>query len=322
MSVLHSILRAAILALLITRSTAAICSNCPGSDGHISKCTVDGGDLLASANAVSLLQCFDHCIRQEGCEFYAYDSKLSVCKMYSKSLESVLKSKLVEKEGSFTAWINRGPFKRWLVPICGTDGLCNEISSFDTGWCGKPLDIVFLIDTYVTLSSVLTSQKAFIENVLKKFDLGQEATMPSVITYDEGAKLELSFNNFSTSSEFFTKVRAISLSLESGSRYDKALNLSVTQAFSSQHGARPLAHRVVVLIANNNLDSGSGKVADINNAVAGKCARVFVLTVGTVYKDPETFATGPPYARTFNGFADLNATVEDEMARAFCSDLV
>lgn len=145
----------------------------------------------------------------------------------------------------------------------------------------KPLDIAFVVDTSV-IPGALNQTKQFIVNVLQKFKLSSQHTKVAVVEYNTNARISFSFNNFTTSSSFFNFLSLIKDQLGQ-TRYDRALFKAESELFSSQGGARPFAHRVVVLIVDEDVRKGAQDIYPIPRLIESmkkKCMNVFAVGIG------------------------------------------
>lgn len=157
------------------------------------------------------------------------------------------------------------------------------------GSCKKPLDIVFLLDTSIPIPGEFEFklEKEFVSKVLQRFEQSSRYTKAAIVEYSTNAVVSFSFNNFTTPSGFENYLQKISCKAGQ-TRYDRALHLAESQLFSSQGGARPFAHRVVVLITNNEINHDADdtyKIENLKNACKKKCIQIFAVGIEQNGKD-------------------------------------
>lgn len=141
--------------------------------------------------------------------------------------------------------------------------------------------MAFLVDTSVSSIGAMNLSKNFIAKVSEKFDQSPEYTKIGIIEYNTDAVSTFTFNNFTSSTEFQRFLNSIAMG-HGKTRYDRALHKAESELFTVQGGARPFAHRVVVLITNNDLHVDAENVLPLDSlkkSFKKKCVTLFAVGI-------------------------------------------
>lgn len=114
---------------------------------------------------------------------------------------------------------------------------------------------MFLLDaSYSEGSDNFKKQVQFVENFVNQFNVGPDAAQFSVITFATSVHNEFYLNTYSTVSGVVSGIQKISY--RPGATYtDKALSYAQTVSFQPQHGARPDAEKIVIVLTDGQSSS-------------------------------------------------------------------
>ncbi|XP_020898063.1 matrilin-2 [Exaiptasia diaphana] len=276
-----------ILKVQATYSHNSCDSRCPDTSGYVLNCALNKpGYLLHQKQAVSQLQCFDYCLRHPNCHVYNFKKGSSSCELFGGLWSFDDGNLLVAQPSTVFSWMGRDQYTLWTMPTC-KENTCQDMPSSSIGYCKKPLDMAFLIDTSVSTVGALNLSKNFIAKVSEKFDQSQEYAKIGIVEYNTNAVSTFTFNNFTSSIKFQRFLDSVALG-HGKTRYDRALFKAESELFSSQGGARPFAHRVVVLITNSGLHENAENVHSINSlkeSFKKKCVALFAVGISSPGKE-------------------------------------
>lgn len=112
-------------------------------------------------------------------------------------------------------------------------------------------DIVFLIDTSSSVGSEnFSKMKVFIDNIVQKFDVNNQLTRVSVVTYDTDARLNIKLSDHNQLTALTDAIRTLSYASGDATRIDKALILAHKEALTETNGARPGVRKALVLMTD------------------------------------------------------------------------
>ena len=119
--------------------------------------------------------------------------------------------------------------------------------------------MVFVVDRSNSLSTDdFERAKIFIKNVVDAFDITPDKTRVAVVTYSSTARAEFYLNSYNTKTNVNNAIS--NMRFEGGSTATSdAMNLATTDVFTTAHGSRPDAVKVMIVItdgdANDEIDT-------------------------------------------------------------------
>lgn len=116
--------------------------------------------------------------------------------------------------------------------------------------CNSKLDIVFLLDSSSSEGPAnFKKQVQFVENFVNQFNVGPDAAQFSVVTFSTTVHNEFYLNTHSTVSGVVRGIHKVIY--HTGQTYtDKALNHAHRVSFKPQHGGRPDAEKIVIVLTD------------------------------------------------------------------------
>ena len=113
------------------------------------------------------------------------------------------------------------------------------------------MDIAFVLDGSSSLHEEANFEKelSFVTDVVSTVRMSNDETRVAIVKFSTDATLEVPFNMYHSTSELKEKVESIYW--EGGNTHlDKALNMLITDVFTSQGGARPNVEKMVVVVTD------------------------------------------------------------------------
>uniref|UniRef100_K1PKC1 Collagen alpha-6(VI) chain n=1 Tax=Magallana gigas TaxID=29159 RepID=K1PKC1_MAGGI len=184
--------------------------------------------------------------------------------------------------------------------------------------CRSKLDIVFLLDaSYSEGSDNFKKQVQFVENFVNQFNVGPDAAQFSVITFATSVHNEFYLNTYSTVSGVVSGIQKISY--RPGATYtDKALSYAQTVSFQPQHGGRPDAEKIVIVLTDGQSSSHANTLTQAQ-ALHASGAEVIAVGIGNSVSNSELEAIASDSNHVFQvQDFDLLNTIQNQLTNAAC----
>lgn len=190
--------------------------------------------------------------------------------------------------------------KNELDELAGGEGKAFMVKSFDellkfsfmkditTKICGKssfqctaPADLGFVLDSSGSLANEYHKEKDFLKRIAGMFPMGKLATRASVVTFSDHADHSIKFNDFFDIKAFQNATDFIPL-MGHTTHLDKALRLAKKVMFSTKHGARKTARKILVILTDGAQTKYPGYTDPhiISNELRGHGVSIIALGVG------------------------------------------
>lgn len=188
--------------------------------------------------------------------------------------------------------------------------------------CGKPADVVFVIDSSSSIWPGDFKRHAipFIKDVVSSFDIGEgpQQTRVGALTYSSDIRMEFHLNAHHNPDQL---LHAISrLKVRGGDTYtDKALNFASENMFQSKHGARSDVAHIIIVLTDGRSSNNPSTVVEAEKARQSGVA-IFAIGVGAAEdKELSQIASKPDSQFKFKvtDFAALQS-IKEELALKTC----
>ncbi|XP_022291732.2 uncharacterized protein LOC111103027 isoform X2 [Crassostrea virginica] len=149
-----------------------------------------------------------------------------------------------------------------------------------SGNCSAKGDIVFLLDESgsVGLSNFNTT-KMFVYNVVSQFSIGPDSNQFSVVTFDSSSHEAFSLNRYNQMSDLQSAVLALSYS-GGGTSIGAALNFARLNSFTSSHGSRTDAAKIIILVTD-----GQSSISNEADLLKNQYVTIFCVGVTNGIKE-------------------------------------
>lgn len=179
-------------------------------------------------------------------------------------------------------------------------------------------DIIILVDKSDSVGDHnFEILKNFIRNFLVHFAIGSGASQVSVVTFDNNPKEEFYLNQYSSLREIQQAISNIPYSRRrGGTDIGYALNFTRQNSFTSSHGARTDATKIVILITDGQspIDKEAELLKDENVTIF--CVGV---TNGINEQQLRRVSSHNDYTYTTESFANLSR-IQTILAEKTCAD--
>lgn len=86
-------------------------SRCPDTNGYVLNCALNKpSHLLDQKHAISQLQCFDYCLRQQHCHVYNFKKESSYCELFGGLWSFEDEKSLVAENSTVFSWLGRDQY--------------------------------------------------------------------------------------------------------------------------------------------------------------------------------------------------------------------
>lgn len=186
--------------------------------------------------------------------------------------------------------------------------------------CLSKEDIIILVDKSDSVGDHnFEILKNFIRNFLVHFAIGSGASQVSVVTFDNNPKEEFYLNQYSSLREIQQAISNIPYSRRrGGTDIGYALNFTRQNSFTSSHGARTHATKIVILITDGQspIDKEAELLKDENVTIF--CVGV---TNGINEQQLRRVSSHNDYTYTTESFANLSR-IQTILAEKTCADRI
>lgn len=106
-------------------------------------------------------------------------------------------------------------------------------------------DIVFVLDTSSSVGHKnFHKMKRFVQDIVRSFDVDNQLTRVSIITYDETALLQIPLSRHNSLNTLLENIDRLRYGNGQATRTDKALLLALTDGYAEKNGARSGVNKV------------------------------------------------------------------------------
>ncbi|CAG5120047.1 unnamed protein product, partial [Candidula unifasciata] len=166
-----------------------------------------------------------------------------------------------------------------------------------TTHCGKPADVVFVIDISSSIWPREFNKYAltFLQNVVSMFNVGpgENQTRVGAVTFSTDVRLEFNLNSYMKKSDVLGAISKIRVT--GGNTFtDKALKYVAANMFSEKNGGRPDVADIIIVLTDGKSSSPAKTIIEAENA-RQRGAAIFSIGVGEA-DDTELMqiASSPP----------------------------
>ncbi|KAK3611945.1 hypothetical protein CHS0354_014020 [Potamilus streckersoni] len=185
--------------------------------------------------------------------------------------------------------------------------------------CGpKVADILFVLDSSDSegpenFKKILD----FVYNFARQFAIGVNNVLFSLITYSSSVNVRFYFNTYTSRNNVLNAIQNTSY-IGLGTNTSDALHVARTEIFQTQHGSRPNATNIVIVITDGRSRNPNATVVEAT--LLKKTAEVFSIGIGPEVDQHElsAIASKPSYVMQVNSF-ELLHTIEGKITEAACS---
>ncbi|KAL3889636.1 hypothetical protein ACJMK2_001972 [Sinanodonta woodiana] len=185
--------------------------------------------------------------------------------------------------------------------------------------CGpKVADILFILDSSDSegpenFKKILD----FVYNFAHQFAIGVNNVLFSLITYSSDVNVRFYFNTFTSRNSVLNAILNTSY-IGLGTNTSDALNVARTVMFRPEHGSRPNATNIAIVITDGRSRNPNATITEA--ALLKKTADVFSIGIGPDVDQHELgiIASKPTNVMQVNSF-ELLHTIQDKITQAACS---
>ena len=121
--------------------------------------------------------------------------------------------------------------------------------------------------------------KLFVKEIARSFDLSAEGTRAGIVVYGNTSRVSIKFSDTNRLEDFEETVDNLAL-LGGDRKMDKALKLAFDGIFKPEHGMRPDAAQVIVLLTDGVQSKDAGAQTLLQAALPLHESKIKVLAVG------------------------------------------
>ncbi|KAL3889637.1 hypothetical protein ACJMK2_001973 [Sinanodonta woodiana] len=185
--------------------------------------------------------------------------------------------------------------------------------------CGpKVADILFILDSSDSegpenFKKILD----FVYNFARQFAIGVNNVLFSLITYSSDVNVRFHFNTYTSRNSVLNAILNTSY-IGLGTNTSDALNVARTVMFKPEHGSRPNATNIAIVITDGRSRNPNATVTEA--ALLKKTADVFSIGIGPDVDQHElnAIASKPANVMQVNSF-ELLHTIQEKITEAACS---
>ncbi|KAL3889638.1 hypothetical protein ACJMK2_001974 [Sinanodonta woodiana] len=185
--------------------------------------------------------------------------------------------------------------------------------------CGpKVADILFILDSSDSegpenFKKILD----FVYNFARQFAIGVNNVLFSLITYSSNVNVRFHFNTYTSRNSVLNAILNTSY-IGLGTNTSDALNVARTVMFRPEHGSRPNATNIAIVITDGRSRNPNATITEA--AQLKKTADVFSIGIGPDVDQNELtiIASKPTNVMQVNSF-ELLHTIQDKITQAACS---
>ncbi|XP_027051590.1 sporozoite surface protein 2-like [Pocillopora damicornis] len=209
----------------------------------------------------------------------------------------------------------------WLIVLAAMN--LSQAASSDCE--NPPLDISIVIDQ--TKSVGADNYDAMLDSVMaliSQYDIGEEKTHFSIVTYAKGAKVRVSFDNLKHQNKAALRALIEKMKkkdkLGNPTRTDNALKVVGEDVFNEKNGDRPESPNVMIIFTDGGTHKSSKPYSTVLPTLEEKGVHRVAVGIGKKIKQAELITIAGDENRVVNAknFEDLNNQLDD-IRKATCN---
>ncbi|XP_062575089.1 matrilin-3-like, partial [Saccostrea cucullata] len=187
------------------------------------------------------------------------------------------------------------------------------------GCSPKPIDFVFLLDESGSVGEAnFILQNEFVAKFVEVFSNGSDLARVAVVTFATTVKIEFYLNTYLSNTKIIEKIRRINYSHPGLTMTQFALHSARTEILNVNHGMRPNALYVVIVMTDGKSMIRSRTIYEAKQ-LHNMDVIVFAIGIGTEIDKEELrgIASHPDYVFTVNDFHTLE-TIQNGIKNSVC----
>ncbi|CAH2276180.1 von Willebrand factor [Pelobates cultripes] len=166
-------------------------------------------------------------------------------------------------------------------------------------YCEKPMDVIFILDGSSNVSpSQFEDMKTFVKTFIEKINTGNKATQVSVLQYGMSNTMEIAWTDPQDKNSLIQIINHIQKRENGPGRIGEALMFAIQSVISKQHGGRPEALKVAVLVVTDRSFDQVKETAEsaaVNTIYVAELS-IFPIGIGPKYDEDELRILAGPSA--------------------------
>ncbi|XP_052084220.1 collagen alpha-1(XX) chain-like [Mytilus californianus] len=201
---------------------------------------------------------------------------------------------------------------------------CILLSSSSSGveTCDPLIDIVFLYDESFSIpDNAFPQMKEFLVNIVKQFDVGQNAAQFAAICFGSDTKDHFFLKNHPTKQTVIDAIHAFKPGARGLTYTGKGLERIKNEYLKAANGGdRPSVTKVIIILTDG---ASTDNPIPIANQLKTDKVYIFGVAVGKFdLNEINKIASGPDFVYHVDDFSDLKTTVVQKIAENICTNIV